>query len=707
MNAPVKLNFDPITLEVFRNRLAAVAEEGATTVERTACSPVIAESHDNACTLLEANGNLIIGGGAVAHNYGACDHAVKSTLTKHAGTIVSGDVFIANDPHNGGGLHAQDVIVQQPIFIGDRLVAWVANSGHMMDMGGMAFGSWAPAATDCYQEALRFPPIRLFRAGVEQEEVWAILRTNIRASGLVEMDLRSLVAGCQVAHDKIVGIVSEMGPDRFIAAVDALQALTEREMRRRISLLEDGVYTVKTWTEWNDEIFPVPCALTIDGDRMLFDFEGAAPQSTHFFNSKPHIIAAILVSDITDTLAYDLPLSAGMFVPIEIRCPPGTVVNSEPPAPVASAHFDIALNASMAAQQCVMMAIAATGHNAPGRHLLSGPLSPSSMGLHTWSYTTPYGTPDGWLMIDGAMVGGSAGHDRDGYDLFSFMVARKAIVESIDIEMLEQRFPVLVTRKQPRSGAAGAGKYRSGAGCQMLYKPHGASSLSGVMLGMRERVPLSGLAGGFPGANTSFHIHRDGKETEIVSGHENNLMVFPDDVFELRLGSGGGYGDPIDRDPPSVARDIRLDRITADEAAAIYGVILLPGGAVDESGTQERRASLLRERLSAASPPACSIDAAVPTEPGQPLYVGIQQHGNLAVATASGAILARAPAHWTDGCPVLNIALGRQAEAFAYLDPLTGRTLLVDVVPKGESRATTSLPKRWTHAGENYNKLPQ
>jgi N-methylhydantoinase B len=146
---------DDIALEVLRTRLMAIAEEGAVTIERTACNPVIAESRDCSCTLLDAGGRLIVGGGAVAHHFGACDHAVQATMAAHGDTIRPGDVFIANDPHSGGGLHYQDVVVQRPLFAGDRLIAWSVNSGHMIDMGGMAFGSWSPTAVEWYQEALR------------------------------------------------------------------------------------------------------------------------------------------------------------------------------------------------------------------------------------------------------------------------------------------------------------------------------------------------------------------------------------------------------------------------------------------------------------------------------------------------------------------------------------------------------------------------
>jgi N-methylhydantoinase B len=690
---------DPIAFEVLRSRLAAIAEEGAATVERTACSPVIAESRDNACAILGPAGELVIGGGAVAHNFGVCSHAVRTVIERNAATVVPGDVFLANDPHDGGGLHAQDVIVQQPVFLEGRLIAWVANAGHMMDMGGMAFGSWAPAATECYQEALRLPPVRIFRAGAEQSDVWAIIRNNIRVSTMVEMDLRSLVAGCQAAHDKIIAIAAQMGVERFIATCEALNAATEAEMRRRIARLEDGTYKVTTWAEWEDEFCAVPCALTVAGDTLTFDFEGAAPQSTHFFNSKPHIVTSILVSDITDVLAHDLPLSAGLFAPIRVLCPPGTVVNSAPPAPVASAHFDVAMNASMAAQQCVMMAIAASGADAPGRHLLSGPVAPSSMGLHTWSYPAYGGMRDGWLMLDGALVGGSAGNDRDGYDLFSFMVAKKSIIEALDIEVFEQRYPVLVTGKRPRTGPGGAGRHRAGAGCEMSYKPYGVPGWTGVMLGMRGRVPLSGFGGGYPGDTTRFFVRRRGSAPVPVSGHDPGLEVLADDEFSFALGNGGGYGDPADRDAGLVARDVRLGRLTAEEADRTYGVQLDAARQPDAAATEDRRAALRKARLAAATPAARAMPTTMaPAGERRPLYPGVVQVGGFAVASESGAVLARAPHHWTDGCPVQSYTLGDDAQVSVYLDPLTGCSLFVDVVPIGMARSVSCLPRRWLEA---------
>ena len=688
---------DPVSLEVLRSRLQATAEDGATTIERTAISPVISESRDYSCTLLEANGDLILAGGALTHHFGVCGQAVRATIKAYGDSLAPGDMFFANDPHNGGGLHAQDVLIQLPVFVDDRLIAWVVNSGHMLDMGGMVFGSWSPDAVDCFQEALRLPPVHLFRGGEEQSAVWKIILNNVRVPDIVEMDLRSLVAGCEVAKDKLVETARSMGVERFLSGLHGLRSLAEREMRRRISGLTDGVYRYTSWVEWHGELFEVPCALTVAADELVFDFTGAPPQTDHYFNSKPHIIEAIVVGDCTDVLAFDLPLAEGMFAPITVVCPPGTVVNSAPPAPVASAHIDVAINATTAAQQCVMLAIAASEAN-EASGLLCGPLAVSSMALNTWSYETQAGTPDGWMMMDGSLAGNSAGFDRDGTDFWTFMIARKPILEAIDVEMLESWYPVLVDFKKMRSGPYGAGRYRAGAGCHMRFRAHGTAQLTGALLAIREDFPLSGTAGGLPGATSEFVLHRAEGPSVPLAGKSSGVVLGPDDSLEFCLGSGGGHGDPLTRDPAAVARDVRHGRLGPAEAADVYGVVLVDGRP-DDDATRARRADERRQRLAAAVPARRPVPADTRgTGPTGRIHPGVDQHGELAVASASGAVLAVAPQPWTDGCPTLERPLTPGLVERSYLDPVTGDLLLVEVAPEGHPCTIESRPRRWIEA---------
>jgi N-methylhydantoinase B len=238
----------------------------------------------------------------------------------------------------------------------------------------------------------------------------------------------------------------------------------------------------------------------------------------------------------------------------------------------------------------------------------------------------------------------------------------------------------------------------------MTYKPYGVSQLTGVMLGMREWLPLPGFAGGMPGANTEFAIRRADGRREGVSGHASGLVVKDDEIFEFRLGCGGGFGDPLERQPSSVARDVAQGRFGAQEAADIYGVVLTADGLADETATPRRRADLLAARLRRATPPAKSLSTvrllAQPSAGGAPLYPGIEQHGDIAYASASGAALARAPDQWTDGCPVIDELCGERLVIRYYLDPLTGRFLWVDALPRGEPRTMHISPKRWLEAAK-------
>jgi N-methylhydantoinase B len=691
---------DPISLEVLRTRLDAISDEAAVTIERTAISPVVTESKDYSATILDGEGNLVTGGGRIEYHFGAAMNAVRSTIARHGDTIRNGDVFLANDPHNGGGLHAQDVMVQRPVFVEGERVAWVVNSAHLMDMGGMVMGSWAPAATECYQEAIRFPPVRLFREGVEEPDVFAIFRNNVRLSTLVEMDLRALVAGCHVAEEKLTEVVEGMGVAGFRAALGALCDSGERELRRRIEAIADGRYRVVTWTEWGDELYAVPCTLTVAGDTLVFDFTGTSPQAPHFFNSKPYIIASELVADVCTLLAQDLPFSSGLFRPFELRCPEGSIVNSEPPAPVASAHMDAAFCAATVGTQCVVLALAASP-DAPGRRYLSGPSGTSALATHTWGCIVD-GAFDGWAMLDGCLPAPSAGHDRDGNDLFSFLVGRQGVVEFIDVEILESWYPLLVWEKKPRPGAFGAGRFRSGAGCQMSYRPYGTDALRGVMLAMRERLPLTGMAGGFPGATTSFVVHRADGSTESVDGHAMDVVVRRDDTFEFLCASGGGWGDPLGRDPNAVADDVALGRVTSTEAQDVYGVVLDRQGRPRVPETAARRAEIRRERLAHARPAPKPVEhPQLADAPTLPLYPGVVQRGAVAVSDASGAPLAYTPDHWTDGCPTLEARVTNGNLTLVvetYLDPLDGRALAVDIRPDGTERTFTSTPDRWAEA---------
>src|SRR5882672_240298 len=692
-------HIDPIDLEVLRSRLEAVGEQACRAIEQTAVSPAITESKDYSVTLMDANGGLIIGSGPVIYHYGAAAHAVRSTIARYGAAIRPGDVFLANDPHNGGGLHPQDVMLQQPIYAGDQRVGWVAASAHLMDMGGMVIGSFAPDATECYQEAFRIPPVRLFRAGEEVSEVWDLLRTNIRMCELVEMDLRGLVAGAHHATERIGQVVEQTGLDAFLANLAAIRDLSEMQMRSRISAIADGTYRATSWTEYHREFYKIPCTLTVAGDRMTFDFEGASPQCKRFFNSKPHIIIAELVVMLANRIAPDLPFNDGLFAPVTVRCPEGSIVNAKPPAPIGAAHMHVALNAACVAMQALTLATGASPKAEPHEQHLGGASWGSAIATQLWSWTDAAGKQDAFLTMDGLWAGGSAGSLRDGNDMGRDVIGPAVEGSFPDIEVLESWFPLLFLERRSRGGAEGAGQFRAGSGNQFSFRPHGVAEIVGTIFGMRRWLPLQGLAGGRPGACNELIVHHADGSSRTLELAASAAVVHAGDWYEMRMASGGGYGDPLDRHAVAVERDIAHGRIDAEVARRTYGVVV--GNA---AATAALRDVIRRERLARAQPARKPLSCGSIEISGDalPIYPGVVQRGTVAVAEASGAPLARAPDHWTEGCPTLIERRGdaNDPDIFyrTWLDPRSGSALHVEAVVGDVERSFEVAPTRWTNA---------
>ncbi len=703
MNYQASRTDDPIAPELLRSRLEAIGQEAGAAVQQTAISPIVTESKDYSVTILDADGSVISASGLIDLHYGAVMHAVRSTIGVHGETIAEGDVFIANDPHSGGGLHPQDVVIQRPVFVDGRRVAWVAIAAHMMDMGGMVPGSSATEATECYQEALRLPPVRLIAGGAECDDIWNIFRINVRSSDLIEMDMRSLVIGTAVAEAKLVELIRDMGVPAFRSAYEALLAGVLRVLRERISLIEDGTYYSTAWIEWGDDVMRVPCNMEVRGDRVIFDLSEAPPQVPSFINSKEYIIRAQIAPRMRQLLAPGLPFNQSILDIVEIICKPGTIVHCVMPAPIGAAHMDAAMAVYTAVGQCMQLAL----HASPGaleRDMATAPAL-SAYGTGRWSYIDDFGQRRVYTLIDGAFSGSPAASMDDGIDIKSSQIPGGNQLEYADVEILEASYPLLFLERRATDGTHGYGRYRSGLGCQESFQAHNTETLVGNMTGTRAWFPTGGAAGGYPGATMRFAMTKADGTFEPVGIHQVGVALAPGDTFEMYCASGGGFGDPLDRDPQAVARDLAENRLVAKVASEIYGVEFASDGALDLAATEARRDAMRGERLARARPAARPVDGIAPgDEPQEPFYPGVAQHGNLAVSEWSGAVLAVAPDNWLDGCPVLDMPIDERAGgtvARAHLDPASGRMLYVDVIRQSDGPSIAICPDRWALAGHN------
>ncbi|MEC3909528.1 hydantoinase B/oxoprolinase family protein [Sphingobium sp. CR2-8] len=700
---------DPIVLEVLRCKFEAIAEDGARTIIRNAISPVVAESKDCSCAIYSAEGELIVGGGKVQIAFHIGGNGIRAILDVHADTIADGDVFLVNDPYNGGGLHAQDVIVHIPVFVDGTIVAWVGASAHMMDMGGMVPGSFSTSATEVYQEAFRLPPVRLFRQGVEQHDIFAILRNNIRLPDVVEMDLRSLIAGATVVCGQVLRIVGDYGELVFGEVVSTLSDLTEAEVRRRIAELEPGYYIARSWTEWTDDFYHIPCELKVEGGHLTFNYRGASGQTKHYFNSKPDVIKSLLGVGISSYLARGLPFNEGIFRAFDVVCDPGSIVDAQLPAPIGGPHLEVGQNAMEVGVRALNLALAASPQ-ARGRTHLSGPPSSSGSALHTLSGKGLEGEPQGWIMLEGALGGASAAHCRDGIEFSRELVGSGQLIDLVDVEILESWYPIMFEWRRLRSGTGGGGQFSAGRPTSLAYSVAGTKELSLTIMGNRERLPIPGSAGGLPGNITRFHVRRAANaEVEPLACHTDGIRLDEGDMLMLEVSNGGGWGDPLLRDVAQVEREVARGLMTSAEAAGIYGVVT-----GDRGATEASRADILKQRLAKATPapnPLTWTDRLREASTGAagPLAIGIEQRGSVAVSARSDTPLALSPAHWTEGCPRISnfVVTHPDVEITAYLDPVTGYLLLVDVVPTGDECSSASMPKRWTDAAHPQDVLQQ
>ncbi len=662
---------DVLTLEVIRNRLQSVTTEMSAAIVKTAVSPVISEAKDFSCILYDGEGRIVASAATVPFHLGVSAHAVR-TIRREFADIAAGDVFIVNDPHHGGGLHPQDVIVMRPVYLGDRGVAWASASGHMIDMGGMTPGSFAPEARERYQEAVMIPPVRLLRRGVEEHGVWALVLNNVRLADKVEMDLRSLIAGVNVADAKIRELLASYGEPTFAAAAEQLCHLSEVVLRRRIAELPRGRYRARGWAEFNEELFAVACTLTVGGDALTFDYQGSSPQCPYFFNSTEQIVASELIVRVHQILASDLPFTDGILRPVRVTAPRGSIVNSVPPAPVAAAHMHVGLLATELGETCLKRALACSQSSRRSR--ITAPGGTTGMGLSTWHGRSQHGVADTFLVMDGNAVGAGACMERDGINVTGSNYGGPGLVYP-DVEIVEQAYPVLYLYKRLRVDAGGPGRQRGGASIDAAIAAYGTDALTGTTLGMRRYVPTAGLFGGYPAVTTRFEVKRGAgigsgavvaggaatlpatwEETpgrvEVIASNASNVGLAAGDAFRFAIASGGGLGDPLERAPEAVARDVAAGYVSAAAAARSYGVLLERDGTVDVERTRRERETIRAERLARAESAGARLESVEGAIVGT-LSLGVEivdRAGRLHARCARCTqLLATAPAGWRAG----------------------------------------------------------
>ena len=581
---------DPITLEVVTEGLIAIVREMRATIIRASYSSVIHEFDDFSCALFDADGQM------VAQSWDHPGHVlplpwgVGCALEDFRDDLKPGDAVLLNDPYRGG-THLNDVTLLFPVFDDSgALMVFPAVRAHWVDVGGMVPGSYSGLSTNIYQEGVRIPPIKIVEEGRVNRAAMTLLMANMRVPEEREGDLNASFGACRIAEQRIRRLYAKYGGDCVKDCIGTHLDRTERRLRERIAELPDGDYCYEDYLEYFNEgrLDPVlmRLRLTVSGDRMIADFAGTNPQVPGVVNSSLAVTGAGVFVAIKATLDPGGAVNQGAFRPIELRAPEASIADVRHDAP-AGAHGEVR-------KRAVSVTLGALSQIVPDRVSgdLCGTSFPNAIGGFNKRrdrqyvyYEAPAGGNGGFLQHDGP----SAMVNVDFGNLPSVQTA-----ESIENEM-----PLLVERCELRTDSGGPGASRGGLGMRRevrLLDDEGSYSV----LSDRAVIPPFGVLGGGSAAPYIVSVVRDGVETGFstpgkVTGH----AIRRDDTVVMRSAGGGGYGDPLTRNPVSVRRDVSEGLVSRTCAADVYGVVLDDDGEVDTAASDAAREALAAARYRA------------------------------------------------------------------------------------------------------------
>ncbi|MGH2619813.1 MAG: hydantoinase B/oxoprolinase family protein [Anaerolineales bacterium] len=556
---------DPFTLEIIKEGLGAIGDEMFVTMQRTSMSTIIYEVLDYAVGLTDAQGNLITQGNGVTLFLGTLDFGVRSVLDKFgAANLKPGDIYITNDPYTGGGTHLSDVSIIAPIFYDGRLVAFGANKGHWTEVGGMAAGSWTTNSTEIYQEGLQFPAVKLFDQGKPIQSLLDIIRANVRTPDMSIGDMYAQVASMRIAERRFKELCDKYGVELVTSGVAALLDYGEALTRQALRKLPDGVYEAEDTID-DDGIgngpFEVRVKVTVAGDRLICDFTGThaqVPGPINCARTGLYSAARAVLMALTDPA---IPASEGCFRALEVICPDGTIFTCNRPAPV-STYWETMLYAA----DLIWKAMAPVlPDRLPAGHFLSV-CGTIVAGPHP-------STGELFLLVEPQAGGWGAGAGKDGEN--GLVCVGDGETYIIPVEVCETRYGVLVDQFGFNITDGGAGRHRGGRGLVRDYRITAKEAWFTGTFGRFKYLPW-GMEGGATGSkNYTKILFSDGKEP-VVFGKAAQYHLKKGDVARLITGSGGGYGNPLERPIEKVQEDVKNGYITLAQAEADYGVSLEP-----------------------------------------------------------------------------------------------------------------------------------
>lgn len=545
------MSLDPITLAVLKGRLEQIADEMDATLFRSAFNPIIAEAHDASHGLYHATTGetLIQGKSGLPVFVGAMSFAVKAVIDKAAqdGDLADGDVYIFNDPYDGG-THLSDFKLVRPYMRDGKVFCWLASVGHWHDVGGNVPGNYNPVATECFQEGMLIPPVKLYAAGKLRGDIVSILRSNSRLPTSLYGDMNGQVGALDLGIKRMDALLAEYGAASVEAALGELRARAAKMMRANIADLPDGRYSAEDWLD-NDGIVDEPLKIgldiTIAGDKMTLDFSRTAKACAGPVNiAYSTAVAACYVA--LKHVFQDVPANAGVLDPIEFKIPEDSLLSVKAPKPVGGYTETIL--------RLIDVVFQAIAQAAPERANGCAYGTINALSLAGWRKNGQR-----WVMFS-FFGGGHGGHPQgDGLNHGNAPISTATIPP---VEILEAAYPVMFTQWALRPNSGGAGKHRGGLGA--VYEIELLEENADVFLfGERGKFAPPGVAGGQAAARNRFVYAENGVEREPPQISKMvGLKLKRGERLRLETPGGGGYGNPAERTKEAIERDRTLGYVT-------------------------------------------------------------------------------------------------------------------------------------------------
>ena len=566
---------DPVTLDIIENALRNARVEMDATLVRTAMSPGIREQGDAFPLIADHKGRMIVG------QFGSY---IGPFLEEYVGEVEEGDMIFLSDPYSVQGAisHLNDWLVLLPVFKDGRLIAYTSMFGHQSDIGGKVAGSMPIDATSIFQEGVRIPPVKIWKKGVYNEDLVKLIMHQSRSPEWCKADLNALIASCRVAARRVVEIANRFGEDVFVSACEdlltrnhrAMKALIEQSIGQEVVSFED--YICDDGLGYGP--YKIKCAMWRENGKVVLDFAGTDPQSPGSINFLLNENMMRMFFGIYMIMVFDpqILFNDGYYDLIDIRIPEGSLLKPRFPAALSGrTHalgrlFDIL--GGLLGQKTPEFLNAAGFSSSP--HL----------------FYSGQGSDGRWFQLFqigfGGIPGRPLGDGPDGHSLWPNFT-------NVPNEFLERYFPLRIERYETVADSGGAGLHRGGNGILMTYVFLEPGEIA--IHDDRWFTHPWGVNGGEPGARARKVLRRIDGTTEVVGNKQEDLRVQAGDELDFITWGGGGWGDPLARDPALVALEVEEGLVTI-AGARVYGVVLGPGGAVDAAATDALRAALRSPR---------------------------------------------------------------------------------------------------------------